>query len=1044
MAGSAALILLMVAQAGHLPPSGQLRQDAGATTTQELPRQDAASTEPVRNDARLADVAFVDPQHGWAVGDRGTIWHTDDGGRHWGLQDSGVTCPLNSVFFLTPQIGWTAGGFAHPYLHTGSGVALWTQDGGRHWNRTANQLLPALRQVRFFSERQGWAVGCSSAMFPAGVFLTRDGGRSWQPLCGTGTAGWQTAGFFDARNGVLAGRSGAAVVRQSEIELARTGDLGLRGIARLQLVTPSHGWMVGSGGLVLLTGDQGATWQPPPCELPKDSAGLFDFAALAVRTTKCWIAGTPGSRVFHTPDAGRTWTAFATGCPLPIEALAFADDLHGWAVGALGTILATDDGGRTWRRQRSGGSRAALVGLVGQPEDIPLELFARLSGEEGYLGVAEVLGRRDVEVPSRDEAHAADRAHEALVAVGACGADTAWQFPLRQPGLRLTARQIVDGWDRASGAGNSGRVAMELHLVRQIRMWRPDVLVTHDADPRRSDPVEELICQAVLDAIGKAADPAWRVPQMTAADLRPWQVKKVFGILPPGVRGSPEVTTTQYSPRLGRSLADVVAAPRGLLEDHFRPCPATLGFRLLAGNTAGNATGAATAGTLGQPPTSAGAGPATRDLFSGLGLPHGGEARRALGNPPLQSLELLQRAAQRRRNAQAILDRADQDPQSAVRLLAQIDELTRGLDPAGAAQVIYQLADRYHRTGQWELAAETFQLLADRYGDDLLARPALLWLVQYYARAGASVAPAAPMQGRDGEGIAKTMLDRAVALGAYAERTRPDLFAEPALRFPLAAAYRKQGMTREAQRLYLAQARGGARDAWWSCAQGEAWLAQPKGPSPKPVLTCVATRQRPRLDGRLDDPVWQQAKSAALQSALHDDADWPAVVMFAHDDEFLYIAVSCRKAPGVKYEPAPTGPRPRDPDLSACDRVDILLDLDRTYATHCRLTIDHRGWAADSCWGDGTWNPNWFVAARTADGTWTAEAAIPLTQLRTGQAAKPTQPPEGDASAGGSARAREVWAVGIQRTVPGIGFQSWNTPASTTTIPEGFGYLMLE
>ncbi len=29
--------------------------------------------------ARLNDICFVNAQHGWAVGDRGAIWHTSDG-----------------------------------------------------------------------------------------------------------------------------------------------------------------------------------------------------------------------------------------------------------------------------------------------------------------------------------------------------------------------------------------------------------------------------------------------------------------------------------------------------------------------------------------------------------------------------------------------------------------------------------------------------------------------------------------------------------------------------------------------------------------------------------------------------------------------------------------------------------------------------------------------------------------------------------------------------------------------------------------------------
>ena len=65
-----------------------------------------------QGDARLVDVCFVDAKHGWAVGDRGTIWHTDNGGRNWRLQSSRVACNLKSVCFLDANCGWAAGGIA--------------------------------------------------------------------------------------------------------------------------------------------------------------------------------------------------------------------------------------------------------------------------------------------------------------------------------------------------------------------------------------------------------------------------------------------------------------------------------------------------------------------------------------------------------------------------------------------------------------------------------------------------------------------------------------------------------------------------------------------------------------------------------------------------------------------------------------------------------------------------------------------------------------------------------------------------------------------
>ena len=296
---------------------------------------------PAANDARLNDICFVDAQHGWAVGDRGVIWSTEDGGRQWRLQPSGVTCSLAAVCFQNEQLGWAAGGLAHPYTHTSSGVLLTTRDGGQTWTGNPKLGLPALRRLRFFDPQHGWAIGCPSAMYPSGVFVTDDGGRHWRPLPGSAATGWLAADFLDLHCGALAGRSGSlAVVSQGQIEAVRSDQFGLRSLVEMRLVPPKYGWLVGDGGTVCLTGDLGSTWRAPPGALP-EAARQFDFAALAVRGPKCWVAGEPGTRVFHTADAGHTWNVFATGSAVPLRAIWFVDDQHGWAAGELGTILAT-------------------------------------------------------------------------------------------------------------------------------------------------------------------------------------------------------------------------------------------------------------------------------------------------------------------------------------------------------------------------------------------------------------------------------------------------------------------------------------------------------------------------------------------------------------------------------------------------------------------------------------------------------------------------------------------------------------------------------
>jgi hypothetical protein len=301
----------------------------------------------------------------------------------------------------------------------------------------------------------------------------------------------------------------------------------------------------------------------------------------------------------------------------------------------------------------------------------------------------------------------------------------------------------------------------------------------------------------------------------------------------------------------------------------------------------------------------------------------------------------------------------------------------------------------------------------------------MLWLLQYNASGEAAwrVDRGSNVKGR---------LEKAVGMGQQIERTRPELFAEPMLCFALAAAYRGLEQTRQAERVYQSQNLGNDRDAWAACAQAELHSGS-NNPPPrvaKPVLTCVKTATRPTLDGLLDDPIWQEAKSAALQSAQHDDGDWPAAVMLACDDEFLYIGARCQTPPTAARTPAlaemdDPAPRVRDADLSAHDRIEVLVDIDRDFTTFYRLAIDDRGWTNDACWNDASWDPKWFVAAKREQAAWTVEAAIPLVELV-------GRPPAPGTS----------WAVGIQRVVPNVGFQSWSTPAAVSVLPDGFGYLV--
>ncbi len=704
---------LLALAAATILSTAALTSDAhGDDQTDRPPSADTLQW--LRGDAQLTDVTFVTPEQGWAVGNRGVIWHTEDGGGHWQLQDSGVDCPLTCVQFLDARTGWAAGGVMQSQTHISQGVVLSTRDGGRHWSHDRKLPLPALSAIKFFDKNHGWALGRCSSLFPSGVFTSDDGGRSWTALpCGEHIApgtSWATGDFIDQNSGAIAGPRGSlAVLRRRGIEASPSADESLRAWHRLRYVSEDVAWIVGDGGWVMHSRDQGRSWQTPQNEPPSNVRDCFDFYALAARGTEIWIAGTPGSKVFHSSDDGRSWIAQVTGQPLPLRSLAFVDEQRGWAVGDMGLILATRDGGRTWQRQRSGGSRAALLACFSTPAAVPLELIARLGNDEGYLGVVETLHREDIESPAAADLDA--RAHDAWVLAGGSGSGQAWRFPLRPAALGLSSQQMIEGWDRANDG--KGLERLEAHIVQKIRQWRPAVVVT-SADDQGRDATRQIVQQIVLRAVEHAADPTQFKPQITVAGLEPWKVQKVYATLPAGQIGSTTLTTSNVSARWGRTFAELAAPAHGLITGQRSPAAPTIGFRLAVDHV----------------PQEQG----KRDFFSGIGLSPGGEARRGLLEIPAHNLDELRRSAQSRRNLQAILARGDEkDAGADARWLGEIGELTRKYDAESGAEVLFQLGNRYHHNGRWELAAECFELLANRYPDHPLAGASLVWLVKYYA-----------------------------------------------------------------------------------------------------------------------------------------------------------------------------------------------------------------------------------------------------------------------------------------------------------------------
>ena len=63
-----------------------------------------------------------------------------------------------------------------------------------------------------------------------------------------------------------------------------------------------------------------------------------------------WAVGTGGT-ILHTEDGGKSWQAQASGTQERLNSVVFVTPQAGWAVGNGGTILHTEDGGKSWQAQ---------------------------------------------------------------------------------------------------------------------------------------------------------------------------------------------------------------------------------------------------------------------------------------------------------------------------------------------------------------------------------------------------------------------------------------------------------------------------------------------------------------------------------------------------------------------------------------------------------------------------------------------------------------------------------------------------------------------
>ncbi len=999
-------------------------------------------------DAALRSVFFVEEQQGWAVGDDGAIWHTIDGGKNWERHPFRIRASLRSVYFLNPFIGWIAGREELPGGGS-AGVVLYTRDGGVQWRRILVNSLPGLHLVKFVDGRTGYLVGDGSEQFPSGVFSTTDGGKTWQPVAGPRATSWNCADF-NAEGGALGGAwNRLATIRRAQVHSIEMDSLGGRALCGLQL-RGDDAFAVGQGGLLLHSRKtRGSTWEYGKIDLPPEVREQWDFHAVHGVGEHLWVVGRPGSVALHSPDLGKTWKVVKLGQSMPLHAVYFHDERRGWAVGELGTVLATTDGGQSWQIQRQGGKRLAALYVHARPTEVALDTITRLGADDGYL-----TGNLNLTAPEAASAALSrvSEQHRFIAAVRQAGgaiAESLWQFPVSTHLARADRDQLIATWNKCHG-GSAPRHLLA-QLVLALRMYRPEVVLTDGP----GDACQLLTREAITEAFRLASDENAFPEQLIHFGLKPHQPQKLYSLAMNEPEPRIRIDLTSIRPRLGGTIREFSSAPLAMLGQS--QAPAERYWKLLAWH---------------RPDAEK-----DRDLMQGVAFPAGGDARRVMTELAEVTQEEL-KAARARANLWAIADAPASELTSPERLLAQIGPTIADMPAEAGARVAHGLAWQYARKGQWALAREAFMLLVQRYPTHALAIDGYRWLLQHQASSearrrhemgqfllvgsfehGVPSATAQPSS-RDrkpkvdsadkinrqlGEvpsfdsrsrrelsylGGAEAMRkwhQGALALEEKLSAFGPLYSGDPAMQFAVQSSRRQLGDVQTALEWYRQFAMNQPDGPWRKAALAELWLTNRVGPPPKPVLSVRSCEQRPYLDGKLDDLCWQQAKSVKLLNAVGDTAkQYPTEVRISHDQDFLYVGIVCSHPEGAEATPAKV--RLRDQDMRNRDRVSVMFDLDRDYGTCFHFQIDATGCVAEDCWGDKTWDPKWFVAVWHEPTRWTVEAAIPRVALTSDHLIP-----------------NKAWATNIVRVLPGQGVQAFSTPAEAPEEAmrlEGMGLLL--
>lgn len=248
-----------------------------------------------------------------AVGDRGLVLRSEDGGAEWTRE----VVPGAAAIFGVALVGETT-------IAVGGQGSIYVHSAGAGWKKVETGTKERLLNVAGNKDGLAFAVGAFGT-----VLRSDDFGQTWR----NGAPDWRCVGDVNAGGGSLSGAAGEPTMFAVQVFDNGTVFIG------------------GELGFILRSLDGGSNWQMVNQAIASVDTIAATVNAVRVRDDGVGFAVGQAGLLLKTEDLGATWT--------PVQApttgnLNSVDSLSNGSVIAVGmrTAVRSDDDGRTWTEMR--------------------------------------------------------------------------------------------------------------------------------------------------------------------------------------------------------------------------------------------------------------------------------------------------------------------------------------------------------------------------------------------------------------------------------------------------------------------------------------------------------------------------------------------------------------------------------------------------------------------------------------------------------------------------------------------------------------------